>query len=299
MEIVARLIVRQGRPQLSFLATKARRGEIEIGGAAYDAILGYSYSIGTPLDRPGTTFHLIPKGDPQNLPRWWGADRLNSTHSINGQYYRFATAPLGDKLFVRPYDGELGRFEVGAGGRDIQEVSIRGSLRSEDTAVAVAEGMERGWSKPTKSCQVPVGNYLPAYIRLTFGRLGIFISNNYHADGEPRGRGSRSYVYGISIRQDKPYVFDLSNKPDVLFASPAKNQRVKLGEELTVKAVLIDPELDIMVRDLDDMTNAKITTVTMPDGQERTFKRGRSLDPTVLITRANGETIAEGVMPFG
>jgi len=170
------------------------------------------------------------------------------------KYYRFATTPTGDKLFVRPYDGQLGTFEVGAGRRNIQEISIRGSLRSEETAVAIGGEMERGWPKAAKSCQVPVGDYLPAYLRITLGRLSIFISNNYHADGQRRRPSNDPRIYGIKIRKERPFVFDLSNKPKVIFASPAKNHRIKLGEELTVKAVLIDPELDIMIRGLDDTT---------------------------------------------
>ncbi|UCC99148.1 MAG: hypothetical protein JSW66_04530 [Phycisphaerales bacterium] len=300
VEIMTRLIAHERNPRLTFFATKVRKGAIEIGDAKYDALLGHAYSIGIPLDQRGTVFHLVPKRDPQDRPRWSGADQLRSTHAIGGQYYRFATTPLGDKLFGRPYDGPLGTFEVGPGGRDIQEVSIQGSLLSEETAVAVGDdGMEDGWPKPAKSCRVPVGDYRPVFLRLTFGRLSITISGNYHADGKPRGGGSRPDVYGIRIRQDKPYIFDLTNKPDVLFASPAKDKRVKLGNELRVKAVLVDPELDVMVRGLDDMTHVENTTVKMADGQERTFKRARSLDPKVVITRADGEKVAEGVMPFG
>ncbi len=300
VEVMTRLMARRRNPELTFFATKVCKGEIEIGDVKYDALLGHAYSIGMPFDERGTVFHLVPKSHPQDWPRWSGTELLNSTQAMGGKYYRFATTPLGDKLFVRPYDGELGTFEVGPGGRNIQGVSIQGSLLSKETAVAVGgDGMEDGWPRPAKSCRVPVGDYQPVFLRLTFGRLSIGISSNYHSDGEPRLRRARPHVYGIKIRWDKPYIFDLANKPDVLFALPAIDKRVKLGSELKVKAVLIDPELDIMVRDLDDMTHAKITTVKMLDGQERTFKRGRSLDPTVLITRANGETIAEGVMPFG
>ena len=71
-----------------------------------------------------------------------------------------------------------------------------------------------------------------------------------------------------------------------MFASPAKDRRVKLGEELQVKAVLIDPELDIMIRGVDDT------------GTEQKQKNV-SLDPKVIITRGDGEKVAEGVMPFG
>ncbi len=220
-------------------------------------------------------------------------------HAISGKYCRFSTTPLGDKLFVKLYDGALGTFEVGTGGRDIKEISMRGSLRSQDSAVAVGGNLENGWPKSAQKCQIPSGDYLPAYITVKLGRLSIEVSNNYHADGKPRGGGSNK-VYGINIREDKSYVFDLSNKPEVLFALPAKDQRVKLGEQLLVKAVLIDPKLDIMIRGLDDTTRKQKKEYATSDGQKRTVEQVMSLDPKVVITRANdGEKIAEGVMPFG
>ena len=302
VEVMARLMARQRNPELAFFPPQVRKGTIEIGGAKYDVLLGRAFSIGMPFDQGGTVFHLVPKSGPQDRPRWTGADQLISMHLIGGKHYHFATTPLGDKLFARPYDGPLGTFEVGPGGRDIQEVSIQGSLHFKETVSAVAvgdNGLEDGWPKPAKGCRVPVGDYQPVFLGLTFGRLSIAISSNYHADGKPGGRDARPYVYGIKIRQDKPYIFDFTNKPDVLFASPAKDSRIKLGEELSVKAVLIDPQLDIMVRRLDDMTDVKTVTVKTADGQERSFKRGRSLDPKVVITRADGEKVAEGVMPFG
>ncbi len=64
-----------------------------------------------------------------------------------------------------------------------------------------------------------------------------------------------------------------------------------------VKAVLIDPVLDIMIRGLDDTTRKH--RETGPDGQPRSYETNVSLDPNVVITRANGEKVAQGVMPFG
>jgi len=300
IEIMPRLTIRKdGRSELGFIATKVRKGEIDIGGAKYDALLGYTYSVGRSLDQDSTTFHLIAKSEPKYPFQWWGADRLNSTHAMGKKYNRFATTPTGDKLFAHPYEGQLGTFEVGAGGRNIQQISIRGSLRSEETAVAVGGEMERGWPKFAKSCQVPVGDYLPAYLRITLGRLNIFISNNYHADGQRFRPSNIPRIYGIKIREDKPFVFDLSNKPEVIFASPAKHHRIKPGEELTVKAVLIDPKLDIMIRGLDDTTQKQQKEYVSPDGKKHTYERRLSLDPKVVITRADGEKVAEGVMPFG
>ena len=301
IEIMPRLRIYQGgRSNLNFIATKARKGEIEIGEAKYDALLGYKYYIGRPFDQTGTSFYLIPKKEPQRTTTWSGGDNLKKAmHVIGGKYYRFATTPTGDKLFVRPYKGQLGTFEIGAGGRNIQEIAVQGSLRSEETAIAIGGETERGWPKPAKSCRLPVGDYLPAMVTITLGRLRISVSENYHTDGQPRGRGSRPDIYGIKIREDKPYVFDFSNKPEVMFASPAKDHRVKLDQELMVKAVLIDPVLDIMIRHLDDTTRKQKKEYLTSDGQKRTYERDVSLDPKVIITRADGEKVAEGVMPFG
>jgi hypothetical protein len=275
------------RPRLLRRSGEVRRGEIKIDGIEYDVFMA---------PYRGTDFCLIPKSTPQNYPRWLGAERLNSTHAIGGKYYSFAKTPEGNKLLVRPYEGDFGTFEVGAGGRDIQEIAIQGSLRSKDTAVAVGGELERGFPKPAKSCRLPVGDYLPAIVTVTFGRLRITVSNNYYSDG---GRSHHPDVYGIKIQKDKSYVFDFSNKPEVIFASPAKNHRIKLGRELKVEAVLIDPELDIMIRRLDDTTRKQKREYVTPNGQKRTIERDKSLEPKVLITRADGEKVAEGVMPFG
>jgi hypothetical protein len=284
IEVMPRLIIfEDNRPQFSFFATKVRTGEVDISVGKYDAVLGYSHSVGGQLDQAVTTFFLVQRGD-KSPPRWLGGDTLQAMHCIGGKYYHFASTPSGDKLFVRPYDGALGTFEVGAGGRDVKQFSMYGSLRSENTAVAVGGELENGLPKLAQTCQVPVGDYLPSYIMLQFGGISIGVSDNYHSDGKPGVRAGKQ-VYGIKIQEDKPYIFDLSNKPEVLFASPAKDKRIKLGEKLLVKAVLIDPKLDIMIRRLNDITRKQ---------------KIMSLDPKVVVTRANdGEKIAEGVMPFG
>jgi hypothetical protein len=58
----------------------------------------------------------------------------------------------------------------------------------------------------------------------------------------------------------------------------------------------VDPKLDIMIRNLDD-TSHKVTQDAA--GKALGYERNLSLDPQVIITRANGEKVAEGVMPFG
>ena len=61
--------------------------------------------------------------------------------------------------------------------------------------------------------------------------------------------------------------------------------------------VQIDEELTVLI---DKALTGKLKQEeSMPDGQKRTVWRDVSLDPKVVITRANGEKVAEGVMPFG
>jgi hypothetical protein len=216
-------------------------------------------------------------------------------HKAGGRYYTLSASPIGDELRVRPYDGEFGTFKIGAGGRELSIGGVQGSLQALDRAVAVGNSDANGFLSETSSCQLPVGEYLPAYLSVRLGKFRIAVSQNYHSDGKPRDRAGGPLVYGIALQKDRPFVLDFSGKPDVLFASPAKDQRVKLGGELQVKAVLVDPKLDIMIRRLDDTTRKQPRVEGMPAG----YQRDMSLDPTVIVTRTNGEKVAEGVMPFG
>jgi hypothetical protein len=94
----------------------------------------------------------------------------------------------------------------------------------------------------------------------------------------------------MTVRKDKPFILDFSSKPAVMFTSPPKDLRVKAGEKLRVEAVLIDPVLDIMIRGLKDTTRKEKTGWGETD---------LSLDPGVVISRADGEIVAQGEMPFG
>jgi len=282
IEMMPRLVVsNSGYSSLSLVTTRVRKGPIRFAGKKCDVLLGHCYVNSGWFDQPWTALHLIPRGSSRSWD-WWGGDRLNAMHQADGQFYTFSATPNGDKLTVRPYTGPLGTFEVGPGGRNIDRLAIRGSLRSKKTAVAVGDVTDGTRPESVRSCRLPVGDYLPEMVSLDYGSLFINLSNNYHSDGKPRDTPHRRWVYGIAIRQDKPFVLDFSNKPAVLFASPARDYRIKAGEELLVKAVLIDPVLDIMIRDLN----------TGGD-------RSTSLDPKVTISRSNGEIVAEGVMPFG
>ena len=125
--------------------------------------------------------------------------------------------------------------------------------------------------------------------------MAINISNNYHTNAQ--GIDSRDdVVYGMQVCKDKPYVLDFSNKPMVVFDQPHVSRRTfSRGEEIKFAAVLIDPKLDIMIRGLDDTS----VQVEKESSSGRKYKRSKSLDPKVVITHADGEVVAEDVMPFG
>ena len=281
---------------------KVRKAVIEIEGNEYGIFLS---------PHPRNNICLFPKDRPMDYPWWEGAQQLNSMHVIGETYYSFTTNSTGDKLFVHPYEGELGTFEVGAGGRDTHEVTITGSLLSKDTAVAIGGELKNGWPKSAQSCQVPEGNYLPGYMSISLSTLNkeisddgqseslstlsIRISNINHSDGKSNDM-NRPRIYGIKIRKDKPFVLDFSNEPEVVFASPTKGQRVKPDDELLVKAVLTDPKLDIVIGILQGKHREVITN---PEGKKSRKESVGPIHPKVVILRADGEKVAEGVMPFG
>ena len=291
VQIMPRLTVsvydKEEYKQVTFVRTRLYEGDIKLGGELYQARLGNDYFIRGRLDQPGTALLLSSK-DRNRRMGWWGGDRLMAAHKVHGRFYTFSASPTGEELTVLPYQGDLGTFEIGPGGRAITNLSVSGSLEAKELAVPVGgEFGESASAAPARRCQIPAGEYSPNYISIEFGRLRIAISYNYHSEGKPRDRGGRARVYGMTVRKDQPFVLDFSNKPDVMFASPSHDQRFKPGDTIEVKAVLVDPKLDFMIRGLDDATKTE------------TNGRYRSLDPKVLVTRANGEKVAEGVMPFG
>ncbi len=298
--ILPRLVVSDERyGAVYFVAAVARRGRVHVGLREYEAVLGQAYLVTGRFDRPHTHLELTPVGFSEERESWWGADELCALREADGQSYTISTTPTGDKLYVRPYRGDFGIFAVGPGKRDIKELGVGGSIRSSGLAVPLER---RPWADPaakTREHKVPVGDYLPTFLHVRYGRLAIGISKNYHSDGRPRDRSDRALVFGMKIRKDKPFVLDFSNPPEVMFASPARHQVFKPGDELQVAAVLVDPVLDFMIRGLDDTTRKQKETVKLPDGKEHSYERSLSLDPIVAIANSSGKKVAEGKMPFG
>lgn len=286
---------------VGFISAVVRKGSIKLGDQSYQAVLAQRYLITGRYDCQHTALLLSSSSDPNSREYWWGGDQLNAMRLVDGTYYTTSTTPAGDKLIVKPYRGPMGLLKIGPGDRDIDKLTIQGSLQSKETAVAVGQlNTDRGRGlEPASECRLPAGDYLPAYVTIEFGDLQLGISNNYHADGKPRGADHSKAIHGIQIREDTPFVWDFSTSPIVMFASPAKDQTYKPGDEISVSGVLVDPKLGIMIRRLTDTSRKEEKTVDMGSGRTTTYKESVSLDPVVTITNAAGKQIAEGPMPFG
>ena len=152
---------------------------------------------------------------------------------------------------------------------------------------------------PVPECRLPVGDYIPNYVTIEYGHLRLNLSQNYHSDGKRQDINRSAWAYGIKIRKDETFVWDFSDPPEVMFASPAKDQTYKRGDQITVAAVLIDPKLTTMIRGLTDADRKETKTIDLGGGQTSTYESDASLDPAVTITNAAGKQIAEGPMPFG
>jgi hypothetical protein len=251
-------------------------------------------------DRPEREFFLY---DIENkyAPYWWGSWSLYSYHKIDDKFYEFILIEDGEKIAVRQYKGEMGTIKVGKGSRELEKVEFNGSVHQAGNVSAPIGTIKEHWPESVGEYQVPVGDYTANIMHVTFDNLDICISNNYHTNAQGQSGGDKKIVYGMMVRENKPYVFDFSNKPMVVFDQPPTSKTTfSRGEEIKFAAVLIDPKLDIMIRGLDDTSVKVDRELKDPNGKViQTIKVSKSLDPNVVITRDDGEIIAEGVMPFG
>jgi len=219
-------------------------------------------------------------GEKRMYEHWYPWDELDDFRLVDGKYYTFSATPIGDKLFVKPYTGELGTLKIGPGSRDIKNFTAEGSLTSQTSAVQIGktETGKQGELQPVAEWQLPVGDYTPYFLSVHYDTLTIEIRFNSHSDGKLFNRRGRPRMFPIQIRKDKPFVLDLANRPEFYFPRPEKDVLYKPGEEVYFRAVLIEPVLGILFRDLNE--------------------NNKSLDPVVTITDSRGKVVSEGPMPF-
>jgi hypothetical protein len=267
-----------------------KQGTITLAGRPFKVLLGQN---------PQREFYLYDV-EKKFGPYWWGSWSLHSYHKIDDAFYEFMTLDAGRKIATRPYKGEVGLIKVGRGGRELEKVEFSGSVHQAGYVSAPIGTLQEYTIGPVPECEIPVGDYSAYLIHLTYDNLAIDISNNYHTNAQGVRNGN-DIVYGMKVGRDTPCVIDFSNEPMVIFDEPTADQTsFRRGAQIQFAAVLIDPKLDIMIRGLND-TSVKVDKEYKDrDGKViHTARVDKPLDPKVVIARADGEVIAEGVMPFG
>jgi len=280
-----------------FLVPKARRGTITLGTKEVNVILAQTPVVTGRYDHPSTGLFL----DNQRS----GLGILSDWPNVDGTFYQILPTPAGDKVAVRPYDGALGTLEVRSTSGTPAEIE-RGWFQGRGVVIDVAKCSKKG-----SKLSIPAGDYRPYYLSVQLGKVRATIRAKAP---EPREKVPPP-VFGLKIREDQPCVFKLDQKPDVIFQTPELSERLEPGQEVQIKAVMVDSErlepgqevqikavmvdsnTNLMLAGLDDMTRKVGEPIKLPDGGE--YQRYASIDPVIKITSAAGETVAEGKMPFG
>ena len=260
LEIMPRFAVDEdGNQYLVLVTTKAFKGTVDIAGQSYEVWLGHNRGISGWFDHPSTVLHLIPEGDFDRRNRM-STNLLMEWRRIGKTDYRFSASPSGDRLFVRPYWGEYGIIKALPANRTIKTAKISGALYSGHAIYCFGGKLDKfGGRKPVSSYRIPVGDYI-AGLEIYFDDLHLSTGGNIHSDGHRAARIDGPHVLSVKIREDEPFILDFSNKPEILFASPAKEHRLKLGEHLKVEAVLIDPKLDLMVTGIEKVEHGFVSS---------------------------------------
>ena len=243
-----------------------------------------SYVITGRYDSPYTQLSLTARDNAGGEEYWWGADQLNAMRLVDGQYFTTSTDPLGDKLTVKPYQGDFGVLKIGAGNRTLSRVS-RFKARSRRRDTRAGRGNAGRCDLPVLCCRSPNAacpsvTTSPITSRSNTGTCGSASPRTITVTAScGTSIAARGPTASRSARM-KPFVWDFSDPPEVLFASPAKDQTYKRGDEIEVEAVLTDPKLTIMIRglaDTDRKEHEDDRPGRWPDEQlrDRSFPRSR------------------------
>ncbi len=274
-----------------------RMGQIEFLGEEYTAVLGELLLSGS-YDSAHTRMQLCrKKGERSGL---WYEETLAWLRFEEGRFWDFSAAPDGSRLAIAPFTGPMGTLQFSPGQRDITELEMSGHVTSQRKTVPVGDlqrEQTHGAYAACQECRLPVGDYMPSWLHFRYGNLRLFVSESYHSDGKPRDM-ARNRRCAITIRENEPFVFDFSDQPEVMFASPRNGAEFQPGDKVAVNPVLYVPALDMMIRGLDDTEQMEEKSQAGGDSNF-TYKRPKSLDPTVTIRDSRGKVVAEGTAPFG
>lgn len=266
---------------MSFVAPTARKGKIVVGSEEVEVVLGQSFTISGRYDRPMTSVFLTGQNESVPFVGYW--------RKVNGAFCKLSPSPAGDKVSVEPYAGQVGTLELNAGARGTAVLSLEGGyVLSKDSIIdlTTCKGEDGKWT-------IPVGDYRPFNWFLRCGQRRIVLRPD---DPQAGPKTAPPAVFALHVRAGRPCTFALTEKPHVAFRIPGAGYRLKVGDTMNAEAVLLLPRTGAMIVALDDLTK-KTQTIKTPDGRD--FDIYASVDPTVKIANAAGQTVAEGKMPFG
>ena len=301
LEVLPRLRLQgSSRAYMSFATTTARKGTIELGGQKYTALLTQPAVITGRYDTPYTSLILVPQDNSPSAFRGLMSQQYLSTMFWDaGDFFKISASPNGDRLTIRPYGGDTGVLKVDAGSRkDAEKLGGSGILRTGETTLRFGEMSYLSTAEKLPKHNIPVGDYLPLSLSVDVGTLTASLSQNYYSTEAPYARVSDPPA-SMTIQKDKPFVLGFGGKPVVIFTAPTQGQVFKPGDTVKLRARMIDPKLNLLIRGLSDTTQKVSERTYRISGQTVTVPRYASLAPTVTITNSSGEQVAEGTMPFG
>ncbi len=285
----------QSRQQayLVLMSTVVRKGTIRIAGHSYEAMLG-SRLYGS----PGSLLLKTDESLGTRSSTRWKPVPLNTLHQADGGFYTVSTSPKGERVTVSPYRGKFGQFKIDSRERGIEKLGAVGTLQSkEQLVVSVGKPEYYYTAERPKKCRLPVGDYQSSYLTVDYGSVTVRLSANRY---DLSGQRTTQATYGIKIREDRPFVLDFSGQPAVVFTSPTKDNVYRPGDKIVLKALVLEPSLDLMIRGLYDTTQETGTRAAQNEqGESVSVPRHASLHPSVSITNSSGTEVAKGKMPFG
>jgi hypothetical protein len=285
LEVIPRFTAYEDGPtNFLFLVPTARTGKISIGPKEAEVVLAQTYFAAGRFDRPTTALFLIGQEEPLGF--------LSLMRCEQGRFYSLSATPSGDKLTVTPYDGPLGTFDVG-GGRDETDADLElGWLHTENAFFDLGTCPHEG-----RKIRLPAGDYRPFRLAINLGKLRVGVAAKISAPGACGENAGRPPVFGIKVREDKPFLFELPKSIAAEFVKPAVGQPFRAGDEIKVEVSIKDPVMDILIAGLEDTTQKVGESIKLPNGTE--YQQYLRLDPTVKIVSSSGECVAQDKLPFG
>jgi len=284
---------------LEFVPKVARRGTLRLGDVEYTAYLNQWSAFTGRFDRPFVYLELLPAGRVSRLPPPLTSGYLGEVRVVDEQLVTTSATPLGDKLTIQPYRGPCGVLEVGPGGRAITEMGVAGRFVSRTALIALGESTPFPPEKLSRRYMLPAGDYMFSSLTAQYGRLRFGARQLREDELAAAGRPAKGPAFGVTIREDKPFVLDFSGKPAVVRLTPPQDQSFKPGSTVFIRVLMTEPAQGIAITGLWDTTKKTGERKYRRGDKEWTVPEYAKLDPTIVIRDSEGKQVSEGKMPFG